>query len=102
MFGSTSALSQLSLCVMVALVLWSFGASAQQRRHFRDAYDNMIGQRHETPITGRSYYTDQQSNMAGRSNTDAGVNPRGNVRVNPLGFGGVNPFGSSTEPNTTE
>ncbi len=75
------------------------GASGEEARMFRDAYGVMIGSDHASAVQGKNYYRSQQSNMADRGNVDAGVNPRGNVDVNPPGFVGDNPFGNSTGPN---
>jgi hypothetical protein len=85
--------------VFLVGVTMASGASGQEARMFRDAYGVMIGSDHASAIQGKNYYKSQQSNMADRSNVDAGVNPRGNVDVNPPGFVGDNPFGNSTVPN---
>ena len=74
-------------------------AFAQTGQSFQDAYGNMLGRGNRSKITDKNYYINQQSNMADRSNVNAGVNPRGNVDVNPPGFVGDNPFGNSTTPN---
>jgi hypothetical protein len=88
--------------VALAICLGGLSASgvrAQESRMFRDAYGVMIGSDHASAVQGKNYYLSQQSNMADRGNVDAGVNPRGNVDVNPPGFVGDNPFGNSTGPN---
>lgn len=88
--------------IFAALVASTLAASAQQRQQFQSAYDAMIGQGGlmgqglPDSSSGRSYYVEQQSNMADRTNVDAGVNPRGNVDVNPPGFADVNPFGNTS------
>jgi len=74
-------------------------ALAQSNRAFSDAYGAMIGPGAQPRVRDRDFFVTQQSNMADRGNTNAGVNPRGNVDVNPPGFVGDNPFGNSTVPN---
>ncbi len=74
-------------------------AQAQTNNPFSDAYGTMIGPGVQPKVRGRDFFVSQQSNMADRANTNAGVNPRGNVDVNPPGFVGDNPFGNSTVPN---
>lgn len=81
------------LVVLISPVL------AQTTQSFQDAYGNMLGQGTRPKIRDKNYYINQQSNMADRTNVNAGVNPRGNVDVNPPGFNGDNPFGNSTTPN---
>lgn len=88
----------------LAFIFFSGGMTAsvgnsEEARMFRDAYGVMIGSDHASAVQGKNYYKSQQSNMADRGNVDAGVNPRGNVDVNPPGFVGDNPFGNSTVPN---
>ena len=72
---------------------------AQTGDAFHDAYGTIMGPGTTPKIQDRNYYITQQSNMAGRGDVNAGVNPRGNVDVNPPGFVGDNPFGNSTAPN---
>lgn len=79
--------------------LYISGASAQSIHSFQDAYGNMIGHGTIPKISDKDYYISQQSNMADRGDVNAGVNPRGNVDVNPPGFIGDNPFGNSSVPN---
>lgn len=84
--------------LLVAL-LQADGAQAQTNNAFSDAYGAMIGPGARMNARSRDFFVSQQSNMADRSSTNAGTNPRGNVDVNPPGFIGDNPFGNSTVPN---
>jgi hypothetical protein len=83
----------------LAMLLHADFAFAQSNSAFGDAYGAMIGPGAQSRVSGRDFFITQQSNMADRGNTNAGVNPRGNVDVNPPGFVGDNPFGNSTVPN---
>jgi hypothetical protein len=83
----------------MAIFLQLGSAQAQTNRAFNDAYGAMIGPGTDPRLQDKNYFISQQSNMAGRTSTNAGVNPRGNVDVNPPGFIGDNPFGNSTVPN---
>ena len=90
------------LCIILtvlAILLHSYVALAQSNNAFSDAYGAMIGPGAQPRTRSRDFFISQQSNMADRGNTNAGVNPRGNVDVNPPGFVGDNPFGNSTVPN---
>jgi hypothetical protein len=93
----------IKLTLLISLIICpaiSIGdASAQSINSFQDAYGNMIGQGTIPKISDKDYYVSQQSNMADRGDVNAGVNPRGNVDVNPPGFIGDNPFGNSSVPN---
>lgn len=97
-----SSLRPSCLCIILtglSILLQSYVAQAQSNTAFSDAYGAMIGPGAQPRVRGRDFFVTQQSNMAGRGNTNAGVNPRGNVDVNPPGFVGDNPFGNSTVPN---
>lgn len=85
-------------CAVVMCMRTDF-ARAQSNNAFNDAYGTIIGPSFQPKLKGKDFFVTQQSNMAGRGNTNAGVNPRGNVDVNPPGFVGDNPFGNSTVPN---
>lgn len=88
-------------CILIALANLQQAdlSQAQTNNPFSDAYGTMIGPGVQPKDRGRDFFVTQQSNMADRGNTNAGVNPRGNVDVNPPGFVGDNPFGNSTVPN---
>lgn len=92
-------LNVLSLCIALAVYSQADYAQAQSNTAFTDAYGAMIGPGALPRARGRDFFVSQQSNMADRGSTNAGVNPRGNVDVNPPGFIGDNPFGNSTIPN---
>ena len=87
--------------ILPALVILHLAALAQAQTSnpFSDAYGTMIGPGVQPKDRGRDFFVTQQSNMADRGNSNAGVNPRGNIDVNPPGFVGDNPFGNSTVPN---
>lgn len=87
----------LSACIGASLL--TNGSHAQNLNAFHDAYGNMIGRGTMPRLSDKDYYVSQQSNMADRSDVNAGTNPRGNVDVNPPGFIGDNPYGNSTVPN---
>jgi hypothetical protein len=98
-----SMMKMIKIPLLISVVIWPAlsigGASAQSMHSFQDAYGNMIGQGTIPRISDKDYYISQQSNMADRGDVNAGVNPRGNVDVNPPGFIGDNPFGNSSVPN---
>ncbi len=98
---SYSQLGAVSLWLLqcIWIVVLISPAFAQTAQSFQDAYGNMLGRGARPKIADKNYYINQQSNMADRTNVNAGVNPRGNVDVNPPGFVGDNPFGNSTTPN---
>lgn len=85
-------------CLALASLAQADLARAQTNKAFSDAYGAMIGPG-SRQVTGKDFFVSQQSNMADRGSTNAGVNPRGNVDVNPPGFIGDNPFGNSSVPN---
>lgn len=86
--------------IFILLVLIPINiAIAQSNNAFHDAYGTMTGPGTAPKNQDKNYYISQQSNMGGRGDVNAGVNPRGNVDVNPPGFSGDNPFGNSTVPN---
>lgn len=96
-------LKMMKSCMFLSIIIWPTStissATAQSARSFQDAYGTMVGQGTIPKISDKDYYVSQQSNMADRGDVNAGVNPRGNVDVNPPGFIGDNPFGSSSVPN---
>lgn len=87
------------MAVTAALYLSATALYAQSSDAFHDAYGTIIGPGTTPKIHDKNYYISQQSNMGGRGDVNAGVNPRGNVDVNPPSFFGDNPFGNSTVPN---
>ncbi len=87
------------LLALLAMILQVDGAQAQTTKAFSDTYGAMIGPGAQMNARSKDFFVSQQSNMADRSSTNAGTNPRGNVDVNPPGFIGDNPFGNSTVPN---